>query len=238
MRSDGRQNDQLRPVELERGFNPHAEGSCLIKMGGTHMHVTATVEERVPPFLKNTGQGWVTAEYAMLPRSGRQRNQRDGNRGPNGRSMEIQRLIGRALRTVVDMEAMGERTITIDCDALLADGGTRTAAITAAYVALYDAMEHMRRERMIKRNLITEPLAAVSVGVVGGQEMLDLCYEEDYRAQTDMNVVMTGSGRFIEIQGTAEAEPFSAETLGKMLSLAKKGITELIGMQNKVLEIA
>lgn len=238
MRSDGRQNDQLRPVVLERGFNPHAEGSCLIKMGGTHMHVTATVEERVPPFLKNTGQGWVTAEYAMLPRSGRQRNQRDGNRGPNGRSMEIQRLIGRALRSVVDMESMGERTITIDCDALLADGGTRTAAITAAYVALYDAMEHMRRERMIKRNLITEPLAAVSVGVVSGQEMLDLCYEEDSRAQTDMNVVMTGSGRFIEIQGTAEADPFSAETLGKMLSLAKKGITELIQMQSRVLEIA
>lgn len=199
------------------------------------MHVTATVEDRVPPFLKHTGQGWVTAEYAMLPRSGRQRNQRDTNRGPNGRSMEIQRLIGRTLRTVVDLEAMGEKSILIDCDALSADGGTRTAAITAAYVATYDAMEWMVAKKMLKRNLISEPVAAISVGVVNKMELLDLCYEEDSRAQTDMNVVMTESGKFVEIQGTAETEPFGPETLGKLLSLAKKGITELIALQKQAL---
>lgn len=204
-------------------------------MGDTHMLVTATVDDRVPPWLKGQGQGWVTAEYAMLPRSGRQRNQRDGNRGPNGRSMEIQRLIGRALRAVVDMEALGERTITLDCDALRADGGTRTAAITASYVALVDALDWMSKQRMLKKKVLKDSLAAVSVGVVNGVELLDLCYEEDSKAQTDMNVVMTGSGKFVEVQGTAEADPFSAETLGKLLALAKKGITELTDMQEAVL---
>lgn len=237
MRTDGRRPDELRPVTMERGFAKFAEGSCLIKMGDTHMLVTATVEDRVPPFMKGKGRGWVTAEYSMLPRSGRDRNQRDSNRGPNGRSMEIQRLIGRCLRTIVDLDAMGERTITIDCDALQADGGTRTASITAAYVALYDAMEWMRANRMIKRSLIKEPVAAISVGILGSTELLDLCYEEDSRAATDMNVVMTESGRFIEIQGTAEAEPFSPETLGKMLALSKKGISELIRMQKSVLGV-
>lgn len=236
MRIDGRQADQLRTVSLEPGFIKYAEGSCLIKMGDTHMLITATVEEKVPPFLKNSGQGWVTAEYSMLPRSGRQRNQRDAHRGPNGRSMEIQRLIGRCLRSVVDMEAMGERSITIDCDAILADGGTRTAAITGAYVACHQAMEWMVKQRMIKRVLLKEPMAAISVGLVGGKELLDLCYEEDSKAQTDMNVVMTESGKFIEIQGTAEADPFSAETLGRMLALAKKGITELIQLQKDALQ--
>ncbi|MDI9638911.1 ribonuclease PH [Kamptonema cortianum] len=235
MRIDGRQADELRPVKLEMGVAKFAEGSCLIEMGDTHMFVTATVEDRVPPFLKGTGQGWLTAEYSMLPRSGRQRNQRDAHRGPNGRSMEIQRLIGRSLRTVVDLEKMGERTITIDCDALRADGGTRTAAITAAYCATFQAMEWMVKQRMIKSVLLTEPTAAISVGVVGGQELLDLCYEEDSKAQTDMNIVMTESGKFIEIQGTAEAAPFSAETLGKMLALAKKGIGDLISLQKQVL---
>lgn len=205
-------------------------------MGDTHMLVTATVEDRVPHFMKNTGRGWVTAEYAMLPRSGRDRNQRPGIR-PNGRSMEIQRLIGRCLRTVIDLENMGERTITIDCDALRADGGTRTASITAAYVALYDAVQWMKDNRMLKRDIIKEQVAAVSLGVVGGKEMLDLCYEEDSRAQTDMNVVMTGTGKFIEIQGTAETEPFSAEELGRMLGIAKKGIDELFVMQNEALGI-
>lgn len=199
------------------------------------MLVTATVEDRVPPFLKGQGKGWLTAEYAMLPRSGRQRNQRDGTRGPNGRSMEIQRLIGRAMRTVVNLEALGERTITLDCDALRADGGTRTAAITAAYVATYDAMRWMVKQRMISKVLLNEPCAAISVGVVRGVEMLDLCYEEDSTADTDMNVVMTASGKFIEVQGTAEADPFSAETLGKMLALAKKGILQLIDLQNEAL---
>jgi ribonuclease PH len=203
-------------------------------MGETHMLVTATVEDRVPPFLKGKGQGWVTGEYSMLPRSGRQRNQRDLMK-PNGRNMEIQRLIGRAVRSVVDLDRMGERTITLDCDAIQADGGTRCAAITGAYVALYDAMGWMMNNRMLKQILIKEPLAAVSVGIFRNQEILDLNYEEDSQANTDMNVVMTESGKFIEIQGTAEQDPFSAETLGKMLKMAKKGIDELIRAQKEVL---
>lgn len=235
MRIDGRAVDELRPTVLERGFAPFAEGSCLIKMGQTHMLVTATVEDRVPPFLKGKGEGWVTAEYAMLPRSGRDRNQRDSQRSPNGRSMEIQRLIGRSLRTIIDLKALGERSITIDCDAIQADGGTRTASITAAYVALYDAVQWMMDQRMLKRNPLRDSVAAVSVGVVGGVEMLDLCYEEDSRANTDMNIVMTSAGKFIEVQGTAETEPFSAETLGKLLALGKKGILELSAMQRSVL---
>ncbi len=235
MRIDGRQPDELRPTHIVPGYAKFAEGSCLITMGDTHMLVTATVEDRVPPWLKGQGHGWLTAEYAMLPRSGRQRNQRDGNRGPNGRSMEIQRLIGRALRAVVDLEAMGERTITLDCDALRADGGTRTAAITASYVALVQALNWMKDQRMLRKNVLKDSLAAISVGVVGGVEMLDLCYEEDSKAQTDMNVVMTGNGRFVEVQGTAEAEPFSAETLGKLLALAKKGVGELMELQKQAI---
>ncbi|MBX7133483.1 MAG: ribonuclease PH [Fimbriimonadaceae bacterium] len=237
MRTDGRQPDELRPVTLTPNFAKFAEGSCLIEMGDTHMLVTATVEDRVPPFMKNQGKGWLTAEYSMLPRSGRQRNQRDNSRGPNGRSMEIQRLIGRAMRSVVDLEAMGERTITLDCDALRADGGTRTAAITAAYVATYQAMQWMIKQRMITRVLIDEPIAAISVGVSGKMELLDLNYDEDSTAATDMNVVMTESGKFVEIQGTAEAAPFSAETLGRMLALAKKGIGQLNKLQREVLGI-
>jgi ribonuclease PH len=236
MRPDGRAPDELRPVSLFRGFAKFAEGSCLIKMGETHVLVTATVEERVPPFLKNSGKGWITAEYAMLPRSGRQRNQRDTLR-PNSRSLEISRLIGRAIRCVADMDAMGERTITLDCDAIQADGGTRTAAITAAYVACYDAMRWMIDQRMIKAMLLNEPLAAVSVGVYRGTEILDLNYDEDSSAATDMNVAMTESGKFVEIQGTAEQDPFSAETLGKLLKLAKKGVDELIVAQRKALGV-
>jgi ribonuclease PH len=236
MRNDGRQPDQLRPFTLERGFAKFAEGSCLIKIGETHMLVTATVEDRVPPFMKGKGSGWVTAEYSMLPRSGRQRNQRDLMK-PNGRSMEIQRLIGRAMRTVFDLEKMGERTITLDCDAIQADGGTRCAAITGAYVAAYDAVQHMMANRMLKQNVLREPVAAISVGIVGGREVLDLDYYEDSSANTDMNVVMTESGKFIEIQGTAERDPFSAETLGKMLKMAKKGCDELIAEQRRVLGI-
>ncbi|MCB0824566.1 MAG: ribonuclease PH [Armatimonadetes bacterium] len=235
MRIDGRKADELRPVVMERGVAKFAEGSCLIKMGDTHMYITATVEDRVPPFMKGSGSGWVTAEYAMLPRSGRDRNRRDGDRGCNGRSLEIQRLIGRALRTVIDLEKLGERTITVDCDAIMADGGTRTAAITGAYVAVQEAMQWMVGQRMIKQPLFNEQLGAISVGVVGGEPMLDLCYHEDSRANTDMNVVMTSSGRFVEIQGTAETEPFGADTLGKMLALAKKGIEELFEMQKEVL---
>lgn len=236
MRSDGRQLDDLRPYTLERSVSKYAEGSCLIKMGDTHMLVTATVEDRVPPFMKNSGKGWLTADYNMLARSGRQRNNRDPMK-PNGRSLEISRLIGRAMRTVVDLDRLGERTITLDCDAIQADGGTRTAAITAAYVATYDAMRWMMQQRMIKEILLNEPVAAISVGIVRGMEVLDLNYEEDSTAHTDMNVVMTESGRFVEIQGTAEQDPFSAETLGKMLKIAKKGIDELIRAQKTVLGI-
>lgn len=198
------------------------------------MLVTATVEDRVPPFLKGKGQGWVTAEYSMLPRSGRQRNQRDLMK-PNGRSMEIQRLIGRSLRTVFDLDALGERTITFDCDAIQADGGTRCAAITAAFVAATDAVAWMTQQRMLKKPVLKEHLAAVSVGIVRNQEVLDLDYEEDSTAATDMNLVMTESGRIIEIQGTAEQEPFGVDVLGKMLKLGKKGIDELIRGQKDVL---
>lgn len=234
MRIDGRAPDQLRPFTLERGFSKFAEGSCLIKVGETHMLVTATVEDRVPPFLKGSGSGWVTAEYSMLPRSGRQRNNRDNQR-PNARSLEIQRLIGRCLRCVVDLDELGERTVTLDCDAIQADGGTRTAAITAAYVALQDAFAYMQNKRMIRRNPIEEPIAAISVGIVNGAELLDLCYEEDSRAQVDMNVIMTASGKFVEVQGTGEARPFGADELGRMLKLAKKGIDELVEAQQAVL---
>lgn len=237
MRVDGRQLDEMRPVTMERDVVKFAEGSCLIKIGDTHMLVTATVEDRIPPFLKGTGQGWVTAEYSMLPRSGRQRNQRDSNRGPNGRSMEIQRLIGRSLRCIVDMEALGERTITLDCDALLADGGTRCASVTAAYVALHDALSWMQNKRMIKSWPLKDTVAAVSVGIVGNREVLDLCYDEDSKAGTDMNVIMTGGGKFIEVQGTAENEPFAADTLGRLLKLAQKGITELSELQKTTLGI-
>jgi ribonuclease PH len=236
MRTDGRQPDELRPVTMERGFAKFAEGSCLIKIGDTHMLVTATVEDRVPPFKKGKGSGWVTAEYSMLPRSGRQRNQRELMK-PNGRSMEIQRLIGRAMRSVFDLDAMGERTITLDCDALRADGGTRCAAITGAYVAAHDAVQYMMRNRMCKRNPLREAIAAVSVGLKGNLELLDLNYEEDSSAHTDLNVVMTESGKFVEIQGTAEQEPFAIDALGRMLKLAQKGITELVAEQKRVLEI-
>lgn len=205
-------------------------------MGDTHVLVTATVEDRVPPFLKNSGKGWLTAEYSMLPRSGRQRNQRDTMK-PNGRSLEIQRLIGRTLRTVLDLESLGERTITLDCDAIQADGGTRCASITAAYVATYDALRHMLKNRMLKKMPEFEHVAAISVGIVRGAEYLDLNYDEDSTAETDMNIAMTDSGKFVEIQGTAEARPFSAETLGKMLRVAKSGIDELITMQRAVLEL-
>jgi len=200
------------------------------------MLVTATVEDRVPPFKKNSGEGWLTAEYSMLPRSGRQRNNRDLMK-PNGRSMEIQRLIGRALRAVVDLDKLGERTLTIDCDAIQADGGTRCAAITGAYVAAYDAMQWMLKNRMIKQMALREPIAAISVGIRQGVEILDLNYDEDSTAHTDMNVVMVESGKFVEIQGTAEQEPFAADTLGRMLKLAKKGIDELVLAQKQALGI-
>lgn len=205
-----------------------------MSVGDTKMLVTATVEDRVPPFMKGKGSGWLTAEYSMLPRSGRQRNQRDLMK-PNGRTMEIQRLIGRCMRAVVDMERMGERTITLDCDAIQADGGTRCAAITGAYVATYDAMRYMIKQRMIKEILLKEPVAAVSVGIYRNQEILDLNYDEDSQAATDMNVVMTASGKFVELQGTAERDPFGIDVLGRLLKLAQKGVNELIAAQSAVL---
>ncbi|MER3466476.1 MAG: ribonuclease PH, partial [Armatimonadota bacterium] len=228
---------QMRPVKLQRGFSPFAEGSCLITIGKTIVHVTATVEGRVPPWMKGQGTGWVTAEYGMLPRSGRERNQRDLMR-PNGRTMEIQRLIGRALRSVVDLSRIGEWTITVDCDAIQADGGTRTAAITAAYVALHDALEWMISQRIIEEMPLREVLAAVSVGTVNDTEMLDLCYEEDSKAEVDMNLVMTDTGRYVEIQGTAESAPFNEERLARMLALGKKGIEELVALQKQALGLA
>ena len=234
MRPDGRELDQLRPYEFERGFAEFAEGSCLLKLGDTHMLVTATVEERVPPFMKGKGSGWVTAEYSMLPRSGRQRNDRSLMK-PNGRSMEIQRLIGRTMRAIMDLEGMGEKTITLDCDAIRADGGTRCAAITAGFIALSDAVDYMLQRRIIKKNPIMDQIAAISVGIYRGQEVLDLNYDEDSEAGTDMNIVMTGAGKFVEVQGTAEQEPFAADTLGRMLKLAKKGCDELFEAQRSVL---
>jgi ribonuclease PH len=208
----------------------------LLKIGETHMLVTATVEDRVPPFMKGKGSGWLTAEYSMLPRSGRQRNQRDLMK-PNGRSMEIQRLIGRALRTAIDLEKLGERTITLDCDAIQADGGTRCAAITAGYVAAYDAVRWMLNKRMLKENVMREPIAAISVGVYRNIEVLDLDYDEDSNAGTDMNIVMTASQKFVEIQGTAEAAPFGVDILGKLLKLGQKGILELVEGQKEILDI-
>jgi len=231
-RIDGREFDELRPVTLEVGIAKFAEGSCRITMGDTVMQVTATVEDRVAGWMKGKGTGWVTAEYSMLPRSGRQRNQRDNMR-PNGRSLEIQRLIGRSLRAVVDLEALGERTITLDCDAIQADGGTRTAAITAAQVALDQAFDWMIEKRMIMKRPMQERIAAVSVGVVRGVELLDLNYAEDSEAQVDMNLVMTDKGRYVEVQGTGEASPFPEEQLAKLLGLGKRGIRRLLELQSE-----
>lgn len=230
-RIDGRGALDLRPTKLERGIMKFAEGSCLITMGDTRVICTATVEERVPSWMKGQGSGWVTGEYAMLPRSGRDRNERDRLK-PNGRTIEIQRLIGRSLRAVVDMKALGERTITLDCDVMGADGGTRCAAITGAYVALRDALETLP----LKRNPLTDSVAAVSVGVVSGTELLDLCYHEDSRAQVDMNVVATGSGKYIEVQGTAEGAPYDRNRLNRLLDVAQVGIDVLFRKQNEAFE--
>lgn len=235
MRPDGRKPNELRPVSMEVGFAKFAEGSCLIKMGDTHVLATATVEDQIPRWMKGTGEGWITAEYAMLPRSGRQRNQRDSGRGPNGRSMEIQRLIGRALRLCVDLKDLGERTIIVDCDAIRADGGTRCASITAGYVAVAQAIDHMMRNRMLKREPIMEQIAAVSVGVYRNEICLDLDYAEDSQAQTDMNVVMAGGSSFVEVQGTAESAPFTVTEMSGMVALAREGILQLMELQNQAI---
>jgi ribonuclease PH len=237
-RTDKRAHDELRPVKITPGFLPYAEGSALIEMGDTRVSCAASIEERVPPFLRGRGQGWITAEYAMLPRATHQRTQREtGRGGPSGRTHEIQRLIGRSLRAVVDMKILGERTITIDCDVLQADGGTRTASITGAYVALVLACRQLLRAGKISRSPLTNEVAAVSVGIVSGTPLLDLKYDEDSRAGVDMNIVCTGEGRFIEVQGTAEGAPFTHEEMNALLALAAQGIEQLIRLQRTALEL-
>ncbi|MGI6285351.1 ribonuclease PH [Neomoorella humiferrea] len=235
-RVNGRGPRELRPVTIERNYLKYAEGSALICIGDTRVICSATVEDKVPPFLRNSGRGWVTAEYALLPRSTRERTVREATRGrPSGRSQEIQRLIGRALRSVVDTSVLGERTIWVDCDVLQADGGTRTAAITGSFVALADALAGLVAVGVIERLPLRDFLAAVSIGLVNGELLLDLDFEEDSRADTDMNVVMTGSGQLVEIQGTAEKHPFSREEMTAMLDLASEGIAQLIAIQRRVL---
>ncbi len=235
-RPSGRANDVLRAVSIQRHFTRHAEGSVLISMGDTQVLCTASVLEKVPPFLKGQGQGWVTAEYGMLPRSTHTRSDREASKGKqSGRTQEIQRLIGRSLRSVMDMAALGERTIQIDCDVIQADGGTRCASITGAWVALSDAVRWMIQQGIISASPLKDSVAAVSVGMVGGQGVLDLDYEEDSGCDADMNVVMTGSGRFVEVQGTAEGHTFDRQELDALLDLAETGIRELKQCQHKAL---
>jgi ribonuclease PH len=238
-RTDKRAHDELRAVKIAPGYLPYAEGSVLIEMGETRVICSASIEERVPPFLRNSGQGWLTAEYAMLPRSTQQRTQREtGRGGPSGRTHEIQRLIGRSLRAVADMKVLGERTITLDCDVLQADGGTRTAAITGAYVAVALASKRLLKTGRIAKNLVTNQVAAISVGIVDNTPLLDLKYDEDSRAEVDMNVICTGDGRFIEVQGTAEREPFTREQMDQLLALATKGIDNLVKIQREAIALA
>jgi ribonuclease PH len=236
VRPNGRKPDELRAVRLTRGYTRHAEGSVLVEFGDTRVLCTASVEERVPPFLRDTGRGWVTAEYGMLPRATNTRGEREAARGKqSGRTQEIQRLIGRSLRAVVDLSSLGGRTIQIDCDVLQADGGTRTAAITGAFVALHDAVSWLQQRNLLTRSPIREFVAAVSVGIYQGTPVLDLDYAEDSACGTDMNVVMTGAGRFVELQATAEGEPFSQEELDALVGLAAGGIRELIAQQKRAL---
>ncbi len=238
MRPSGRKADALRAIRLQRRFTKHAEGSVLVEFGDTRVLCTASVEERVPPFLRDSGRGWVTAEYGMLPRATNTRTDREAARGKQtGRTQEIQRLIGRALRAVVDLPALGPRTIQVDCDVLQADGGTRTAAITGAFVALQDAIAFLKEKDLLKSHPIRDFVAAVSVGIYQGAPVLDLDYAEDSACGTDMNVVMTGSGRFVEVQGTAEGEPFSRAEADALLALAERGIAELVAHQKRALGI-
>ncbi len=232
MRPSKRKPDELRRVSFERGFSIHAEGSCLIKFGNTHVLCTASLEERLPPWLKGQGRGWVTAEYGMLPRATNQRTRREVTSGhPSGRTQEIQRLIGRALRAVVDLPKLGERQISIDCDVIQADGGTRTAAITGSWIALHDCLKWMEARSMIKEGVLRDQVAAVSAGIYNGTCVLDLDYPEDSEADADANFVMTGNGGIVEVQGTAEREPFSQERFDELMNLARKGIKELISLQ-------
>ncbi len=232
MRPSRRQPDELRPVSLERGVVKFAEGSCFVRFGDTHVLVTATLEDRLPPWLKGQARGWITAEYGMLPRATLERTRREASAGKqNGRTVEIQRLIGRSLRSVVDLKALGERQITIDCDVIQADGGTRTASITGAWIALYDCLAWMKAREMIEAEVLRDHIAAISCGVCGGAAVLDLDYAEDSQADTDANFVLTGSGNIVEVQATAEKVPFSEEQLTTLLALARKGVAKLIDLQ-------
>jgi ribonuclease PH len=236
MRLSNRTPDSLRAVSLEPGAARHAEGSCLVKFGDTHVLVTASLEEKAPPFLKGSGKGWVTAEYGMLPRSTHERMRREAAAGKqSGRTQEIQRLVGRSLRSVCDLPALGERQIVIDCDVLQADGGTRTASITGGYVALAQCVNFMQKTGLLKLPVLKDHVAAVSCGIVKGEAMLDLDYGEDSTAETDANFVLTGSGGLVEIQGTAEGAPFSEDQLAQLLRLARKGIAELVELQKQAL---
>ncbi|MEW6727187.1 MAG: ribonuclease PH [Bacillota bacterium] len=235
-RFDGREAAEMRPVKITRHYNKYAEGSVLVEMGGTRVICTATVDDKVPPFLKGQGKGWVTAEYGMIPRATEVRVAREASKGKQGgRTLEIQRLIGRSLRAVVDLEALGERTIIIDCDVIQADGGTRTASITGSFVALADACHALVSSGVIPKMPVKDFVAAISVGIVDGQPVLDLAYAEDSAAEVDMNVVMTGEGRFVELQGTGEEATFSREEVDQLLALAEKGISDLIKYQREVL---
>src|SRR5712672_4381768 len=232
MRPSRRQPDELRAVSLERGVVKYAEGSCFVKFGDTQVLVTATLEDRLPPWLKGQARGWITAEYGMLPRATLERTRREAAAGKqNGRTIEIQRLIGRSLRAVVDLEALGERQITIDCDVIQADGGTRTASITGAWIALYDCIAWMKTRQMLKADPLRDNVAAISCGICSGTPVLDLDYAEDSGADTDANFVMTGTGNIIEVQGTAEKTPFSEEQLLHLLALARKGVAKLVDLQ-------
>lgn len=236
MRSDGRKPNQVRPLSITPGYIKTADGSVLIEMGDTKVICTAKLEERVPQFLRNTGKGWITAEYGMLPGSSQVRIGRESSRGKiGGRTHEIQRLIGRSLRAVADLKSMGERSVWIDCDVIQADGGTRTASITGAYVALTEAVRGWLDRGMLTTNPIKDAVAAVSIGMVDGKVLLDLCYEEDSKADVDMNFVMTGSGKFIEVQGTAESAPFTRKQMERMSEIAQQGIKELLQAQKKVI---
>ena len=236
LRADGRRPDALRPVRITRNYTMHAEGSVLVEFGHTKVLCTASVEEKVPPHQRGSGEGWVTAEYGMLPRATHTRSSREAAKGrQSGRTQEIQRLIGRSLRAVFDLKALGERTLTLDCDVLQADGGTRTAAITGAFVAAQDAVHKLLAEGKLVDSPMLHPVAAVSVGIVNGQPVLDLDYLEDSGCDTDMNVVMTGAGHYVEVQGTAEGLPFSREEMNQLLLLAEQGIAELIVLQQAVL---
>ncbi len=233
-RTDGRAGDELRPVKITLGYQAYAEGSALIELGNTKVLCAVSVEDRVPPFLKGQGGGWVTAEYGMLPRSTHTRTPRNPDRQA-GRSQEIQRLIGRSLRAAIDLDALGERTFTVDCDVIQADGGTRTAAITGGYVALNHALSKLKKQGIYRAMPVKCAVAATSVGVVDRAKLLDLCYEEDFRASVDFNVVMTDKGEFVELQGTAEGKPFSKETIDGLIALAEKGIKQLFEIQKKTL---